>query len=473
MQAAWLVILIVVIYMAILAAISFLVRRASRSATTFTTGGKKFPAALIGFLLASEFISTTASIGTAQEAYSSGVSAAWNIIALGIGFVLFSILLARRFNDLGEITISGALARGYGERVRTATSVIMICALLIVAVSVYASGGAILASLLNLNRSWSIVLVGVLATAYVSVGGMRSVVYTNFLHAVVKMVGIVLLALVAVNRVGGLSELHAALPARMFSWDGVGWAQIGAWLLAGIGATFATQYVVQAVTTVASPRQAQIASFYSALVLVPYGLLAAVIGMCSAALYPRINTIQALPVFVVDLSPVLAGIVVAGLAGAMFGTIAALTIGASTLLLKDFYQPYFNRAGDERRNLIFIRLATVATGLLPISLALFAQDVLTVTFLAKSLRAALALLVLMMFFSPRFGTRTGAFWSILLALPATIGWFLAGNPFGIDNAYIAVMTPLVVMSASHLFRRRSSANSAADAPLEPAREPAS
>lgn len=473
MQAAWLVILIVVIYMAILAAISFLVRRASRSATTFTTGGKKFPAALIGFLLASEFISTTASIGTAQEAYSSGVSAAWNVIALGIGFVLFSLLLARRFNDLGEITISGALARGYGERVRTATSVIMICALLIVAVSVYASGGAILASLLNLNRSWSIVLVGVLATAYVSVGGMRSVVYTNFLHAVVKMLGIVLLALVAVNRVGGLGELRAALPARMFSWDGVGWAQIGAWLLAGIGATFATQYVVQAVTTVANPRKAQIASFYSALVLIPYGLVAALIGMCSAVLYPRINTIQALPVFVVNLSPVLAGIVVAGLAGAMFGTIAALTIGASTLLLKDFYQPYFNRGGDERQDLIFIRLATVATGLLPISLALFAQDVLTVTFLAKSLRAALALLVLMMFFSPRFGTRAGAFWSILLALPATIGWFLAGNPFGIDNAYIAVATPLVVMSASHLARRRSSANSVADVPSEPAREPAS
>ncbi|MBQ0925615.1 sodium:solute symporter family transporter [Saccharopolyspora endophytica] len=43
-----------------------------------------------------------------------------------------------------------------------------------------------LSSLLNLDRSLAIVLVGALATAYVSVGGMRSVVYTNVLHAPVK-----------------------------------------------------------------------------------------------------------------------------------------------------------------------------------------------------------------------------------------------------------------------------------------------
>ncbi len=35
----------------------------------------------------------------------------------------------------------------------------------------------------------------------------------------------------------------------------------------------------------------------------------------------------------------LAAIVVAGLAGSLFGTISALSIGAATLLFKDFYHP--------------------------------------------------------------------------------------------------------------------------------------
>lgn len=458
MNSTWLVIAIVIGYMAIIAGISYLARRSSRTSESFANGGKAFPALLIGFLLASEFIGTSASIGTAQTAYSVGISAAWNIVALGLGFILFSFLLAKRFNALGELTISGALARTYGERVRTATSVIMVCALMIVAVAVYASGGSILSNLLKINESLAIAIVGVLATFYVVIGGMRSVVYTNFLHAIVKLSGIILLAVIGTHRVGGLGELRAALPADMFTIDGVGWSQIFAWLIAGIGAIFATQYVVQAITTVDEPIKAKQAGFYSTLVLIPYGIFASVVGMCSAVLYPQIDSIGALPALAVDIHPALGGFVVAGLAGAMFGTIAALTLGSSTLLLKDFYQPYFNRGQEERKNLRFIRAATVVTGIIPISLALVASDVLTVTFLAKSLRASLAVLVLLMFFRPSFGTRTGALLSIIASLFTTIGWFLAGDPFGVDNAYVAVATPIVIMTICHVFKRGDGSN---------------
>ncbi|MGM9474403.1 sodium:solute symporter family protein [Pseudarthrobacter sp. YS3] len=454
MKSVWLVMLVVVAYMAVLAAISYFVRRSSRTSESFASGGKAFPAVLIGVLLASEFIGTSASIGTAQEAYKVGISAAWNIVALGLGFILFSWLLAKRFKTLGEITISGALARTYGERVRTATSVIMVCALLIVAVSVYASGGAILANLLQIDKSLAIVLVGVLATLYVSIGGMRSVIYTNVVHTIVKLGSVVLLAVIGMSRVGGISGLRAKLPENMFSVDGVGWPQIFAWLIAGIGAIFATQYVVQAITTVEDPNKARRAAFYSSLVLIPFGLLAAVVGMCSAVLYPKINSIQALPALTADIDPLLAGFVIAGLAGAMFGTIAALTIGSSTLLLKDFYQRFFNPGQDARKNLVFIRIATVVTGVIPISLALTASNVLTITFLAKSLRASLAVLVVLMFFKPGYGTRAGAFASIIASLVTTIGWFLAGNPYGIDNAYVAVATPIVIMTICQIFKPR-------------------
>ncbi|MGY1590948.1 sodium:solute symporter family protein [Geodermatophilus sp. SYSU D00708] len=453
MDSAWIALLMVAGYMLVVAAISFLARRSSGTSEGFSSGGRTFPAILIGFLLMSEFIGTSATLGTAQEAYSVGISAAWNVVALSVGFVLFSVLLAKKFKAHGENTISGALARVYGERVRTATSVIMICALLIVAVAIYASGGAILANLLGIDRTWAIVIVGVLAAVYVAVGGMRSVVYTNVLHAVFKFGAVVLLAVIGTMRVGGLDELRARLPATSFAVDGVGWAQIFAWIIAGVGAIFATQYVVQAVATVRDPGRARRASFYTAAMLVPFGLFAALVGMASAVLYPGIDSLDALPVLAVDLDPVLTGLVMCGLTGAILGTSAALAIGTATLLLKDFYQPYFNRAGDDRKNLVFIRVATLAAGVVPITLALFASDVLAVTFLAKSLRAALAVLVVMMFFAPRYGSRRGALLSILLSIATTIGWFLAGDPFGIDNAYIAVATPLVVMTVAQLTAR--------------------
>ena len=59
----------------------------------------------------------------------------------------------------------------------------------------------------------------------------------------------------------------------------------------------------------------------------------------------------------------------------------------------------------------------------------------------------------LVFYAPKFGTATAAFLSIIASLVATVGWFLAGNPWGIDNAYIALFTPLVIMSISHVTRR--------------------
>ena len=101
---------------------------------------------------------------------------------------------------------------------------------------------------------------------------------------------------------------------------------------------------------------------------------------------------------------------------------------------------------------------------MPIPLAIFAPDVLKVTFLAKSLRATLAVLVLLIFYAPHFGTKTGAVVSIIASLFITIGWFLAGDPYGIDNAYVALVIPLIVMGVSQLMRRAAPAAEPAAVP---------
>lgn len=463
MQPNWIVLSLTLAYMAAMGLISFSVRRHARSAGSFTSGGTRYPAFLIGFLLMSEFIGTATSVGTTQTAYRVGVSAAWNVLALAVGFVLYAILLAPRFKELGENTISGALAKAYGRPTKLATSIIMIFALQIVAVSTYAGGGTILAGLLNVDRTSAIVITGIVATLYVSVGGMRSVIYTNVLHAVVKYLGILAAVAFGLSQVGGLANLRARVPEAMFAVDTVGWSQIFAWMVAGIGAVFSTQYVIQAINTVQDGRTARQASFYSAFLLVPFGIGAALVGVCAAALLPGIPAIQALPGLIARMDDLLAAIVVAGLAGSLFGTISALSIGAATLLFKDFYHSR-SQSEDGTSSLRFVRSMTVLVGLIPIPLAIFAPDILKVTFLAKSLRATLAVLVVFAFYAPRFGTPRAAVVSILVSLVLTIGWFLAGDPGGIDNAYVALVIPLAVMGTAELRKRTTLRNEPVAAP---------
>lgn len=45
----------------------------------------------------SEFIGTGSTIGTAQTAYSTGISAAWNLITLALAFALFAYTMAKSF----------------------------------------------------------------------------------------------------------------------------------------------------------------------------------------------------------------------------------------------------------------------------------------------------------------------------------------------------------------------------------------
>ncbi|TMU98696.1 sodium:solute symporter family protein [Streptomyces sp. DASNCL29] len=458
MSSFQIVALMVVAYIILIAAVSVIARKAGATSEGFVRGGRVFPAAVIGLFMASEVVGTSASIGTAQGAYADGISAAWNLGALGIGFIVFAVLFAKRFKQLDEVTISGALERAYGAGVRRAASVTMIASLLLVATAAYVSGGAMISALLGIDAGWAVVIVGVLSSVYVVIGGMRSVIYTNLINVIVKVAGIVVVAVSAYFAAGGYEGIHVSLPSRMLDWDGVGWNQMGAWLVAGGGAMFATQYVVQAMTAVDDEGKARNAGLYTSLVLIPYGVLAAFIGVCAAVVHPDIDSLQALPSMVVDLSPLLQGVAVTGLIASVFGLISALTIGSSTLLLKDFYQPYFNTSGDERKAVRFARLATLGCGLIPVAAALFASDVLGVTFLAKALRASLAVFVVLMFYRPSYGSRQGALVSLCLSLPAVVGWYLAGDPFGVDNAYIAILTPLLVMTIAQLSGRGTKAS---------------
>ena len=446
---------VTIAYFAVMSFITYRVRRHANSSTGMTGGGRNFPAYMIGALMLSEFIGSSVSIGTAQMGFELGISAAWNLVALATGFVLLAQVLVKKYKQTGQTTISAILAQTYGEPVRYAASVLTILALSIVAVALYAGGGAVLSAVLHINKNLAILLVGAITVLYVSLGGMRSVVYTNVAHASAKYLGMILAFAYALEASGGIGVLQEKLPAMMFNWTQVGWSQIVAWMIAGIGSIFATQYVIQAVVGTDDDKVAKRACYYVASLMIPFGLMAAVVGMASAVLYPGIKSIAAFPVLIAHMPAFSASIMVVGLAGALFGGISATTLASATLAMKDFYDPYFNKEKNDRKSVLFIRVAIIVIGLLPLVLALYADKLLMVAFLGKALRATLAVVVLLAFYAPKFGSPRGAFVGIVVSVIGTIAWFLAGNPFGIDSSYLALAGPLLTMGISELLKTLS------------------
>lgn len=443
---------ITVIYFIAIIGIGYLNKKSATGGSSFTNGGKPFPSILIAALIVSEFIGTSVSIGTAQTGFKVGISAAWNLIALGIGFLLLGIFLVKKYRATKNITISGILAGYYGSNMRYASSILTMISLSIVAIALYASGGAVLSKVVGIEKWQAILACGAVAVLFVMIGGMRSVVYSNTLNVIIKYAGVMITLWFALKFVGGIEGMKKSLAPEMFDFTAIGWGQIGAWMFSGIGSIFATQYVIQGIAITKSDKDARKSCSYTFVLMVPFGLMVALIGMCSAVLYPSGQSIDAFPSIVANMPALPTSIVFIGLAGALFGGISAAIMSNATLFLNDFYIPFFNKENDERKSLICVRLATAFFGLLPLILALHADEILKIAFLGKSLRASLAIFILLAFYAPKFGTSRGAFYGIILSVILTITWFLLGNPYGIDSSYVAFVTPIFSMLVSHLMK---------------------
>lgn len=88
-------------------------------------------------------------------------------------------------------------------------------------------------------------------------------------------------------------------------------------------------------------------------------------------------------------------------------------------------------------------------GLIPIPFAIFAPEILNTIFFARALRTTLAVIVVLMFYFPRFSSGRGVVLGMIFAVITTTAWYLYDNPLGVDNIYIAAATPIIVMLIDH------------------------
>ncbi|MDR3561039.1 MAG: sodium:solute symporter family protein [Negativicutes bacterium] len=440
---------IVIVYILGTMGISVWARKFAGTTSKFMVGNKDMGITVIAVLLMSEWIGTSATMGTAEIAFNKGISAAWNLTALFVAMILFSIMMAKKYRETGEHTISGLIAQKFGNRAAKITAVIMIYAMGVLNVQLYVGGAAILGTILHLPTNVAVWATALICIVYVTAGGMKSVAYTNLVHATFKYIGIIITTVFALQLSGGLSTLSAEMPAIYFTpVEGVGLTQIVAWMVGSVGAVFCTQYVIQAIGSTKDGATAVKASLLAGLLIIPIGLMASVIGIAAKYLYPNIKGLWAIPYFATHMHPVLGGIVISALMATVFGTVSATTLGATALIVRDFYTPWAKP--DEKKKLIATRVIAAIFGLLPVGFALLTPEVIKTLFFARALRTSLSVVVVCMFYFPFFGSSRGVTASLLAAIVATTAWFLLGDPFGIDNVYIAILVPLVILIIDRL-----------------------
>lgn len=442
----------VALYIVLTSLLAFVLR--SRTNAQYMVGGRSLPAVVIAVLLMSEFIGAKSTVGTAQEAFEKGMAASWSVLAAAIGFLLLALFFARQIYASQQHTISGLVEQRFGNGARITVSLIMIYALLLVNVGNYISGAAALSQALGVGLTASTFIVAAFSAVYYVFGGLKSIAYVTVLHSVLKLVGVGVLVVIAASLTGGLAPMQARLPPSYFTMTGeIGANTIFAWIIGTLGAIFSTQYIVQAIASNRSAGAARASALLAAILCLPLGLALAFVGVAARYLYPDQQSLYALPVFIAKMPIGWAALVTLSLVASSLVSVSTVALATTALVMRDFYVPWRKPEGDAE--LTATRRVALVVGLIPLLCVFVTPNILELSFFTRALRLSIAIIALVGVYLPWLGSGRAAVVALVTSGAATTAWYVFGNPFHIDNMYIAALVPALVLFLSSLGKRRA------------------
>lgn len=453
---------IVCCYIVLLFVLTWATRRLSTGGMIgYLLAGRGLPFWIVAPLLTGLAVGGASTVGVAESAYTAGISAGWYNAAWAAGAILVGLVAARRYRRMEVTTIPEFFERHYDVAGRVVGVIGQLVLQVVITSLQYIAGGAILSALLPGVFTFQ---TGMLATACVFVGitvigGFWAAGITNIINVTLIYIGIVLGAVLAVREVGGVGELVARLPSGHPGFDpgAIGMGVIIAWFLVMCTMTFSVQSVVQISFAARDARSARRGFMLAGLIILPVGFFSAVIGMAGSVLHPGIIAAEALPRTILDLSPYVAGLVLAGLWAADVSTASALLIGSATLVVGDIIKRFIAPNLQERRERVISRIAVLVLSVFTYLLAISVSGILKTLLVGLCLTTAYTLVLLMTLFWPSICRRGHAAWTLLasmvtlalwLAVPAIPAFFKSINlPHPIYLCWIVSLAAFFLIAA--------------------------
>ena len=270
---------------------------------------------------------------------------AWVVLLLGWVFLPF-------YARSGVFTMPEFLEKRFDERSRWVLSIFSIIAYVLtkISVTIYA-GGIVVSALLGIDF-WTGALATVILTGiYTVLGGMRAVIYTETVQAIVLIIGAAALTYIGLDHIGGWESMKETVtPEYLNMWRSASdpdfpWPSLFITSsIVGIWYWCTDQYIVQRTLTARNIKEGRRGTIFGALLkllpvflfLVP-GIIAVTLKMRGELEYDSPD--QAFPVLMSNLLPSgLRGLVAAGLLAALMSSLASVFNSVSTLFTVDIYK---------------------------------------------------------------------------------------------------------------------------------------
>ena len=462
--------IIILIYFALTVGIGIYSAKKSKSADSFH--GANLGIAAIVCASAGEWLGGTATTGVSEYGFDYGLSGAWYTIANGIGVMFLAMLFAKLYRSLGKVTVPGIIGNFLGEKARTVSSVMLIFVMIAVGISQMIAAGSLGVSLMGIDFNVAVIAFAIVFIIYTLCGGMNAVASTNTMHLFVMYGGVIIAILFAMPMVGGfggfaegIAAVEVAEPGKnYFNMFSIGVPKVSSWVIASLLGACTAQAGIQPVLAAKSEADAKKACIITAFVAAPFGLLTAMLGMIAKVMSHEGTLLDtagnvvtsgklALPTLMMNLSPVVGGLVLASILAAILSTVSPLILASGTMITKDIYQGVLKPDATDAQVLKMSRITTAVSGIICAVVAIFLNSsgirVLDIVYFAYSLRGSLFVIVLLGIYWKKTSQK-GAICGIICTGVVGAFWVIYNGVVGhfpihpaITETYAAVVTAFV------------------------------
>ncbi|XP_069162733.1 sodium-coupled monocarboxylate transporter 1-like isoform X2 [Procambarus clarkii] len=388
--------------------------RGKASTQEYLLGGRNMSPVPVAFSLLGGSISAISILGNPTEIYFFGTQLSTSLLGCIPGCIFVHQVVVPTFYHLKLVSINEYLQVRFGSRLlRTlATLCLLLVNFIYMGMCLYAPTLA-LSTVTGIATWASTLIMGVICTFYITIGGVKAVVYTDVLQTLLMFGGVLVVGIICCVDLGGVGnvwtiaeqggrisffdlntspyERHTLLSTVMFGFY---------IMLSGVGFS---QTVYQ---RLASVRTMETAKRLVVFFLVGLYLLWIVFyfsGLVAFATYSDCDPLtsgkiekpdQIVPFLVTDkLSHLtgLSGIFVAAVYGGVLSTLSSCGNSFACVIWEDFLKdrPYFRRLSDAKATNV-VKFLSAASGVLAICMGLMVEKLGSIFHVANSILSAIS-----------------------------------------------------------------------------------
>ena len=163
----------------------------AKSLEGYFLAGRNIPWWAAGLSIMATQASAITFIGTTGIAYTEDMRFVQVYLAIPFAMILISIFLVPFFSKMKAFTAYEILEERFGLKTRLTTSALFLISRGLALGTVIAAPSYVLALLLNMPLSITIIIIGIIATIYTMIGGMAGVISTDVKQMAVMMFGLI------------------------------------------------------------------------------------------------------------------------------------------------------------------------------------------------------------------------------------------------------------------------------------------